>query len=107
MSTGETQLFSSNYAIVGCNYSRATAVPPGINYLVGLQTERTIIQQRLLKVFGLAPSLLRASIEMVGCGSDQGRRDIGTGGVAALRRGIQYLENADMGHKMPFRSLIT
>jgi hypothetical protein len=40
--------------------------------------------------------------EMVDCGSDQGRSDFETAGVAALRRGFQKRENADMGRKMPF-----
>jgi hypothetical protein len=40
--------------------------------------------------------------EMVGCGSDQGRSEVETAGVAALRRGFQPSENAELGHKMPF-----
>jgi hypothetical protein len=40
--------------------------------------------------------------EMVDCGSDQGRSDFATAGVARLRRGFQKSENADMGRKMPF-----
>jgi hypothetical protein len=39
---------------------------------------------------------------MAACGSDQGRSVIETTGVAALRRGFQQGENADMGRKMPF-----
>jgi len=39
---------------------------------------------------------------MVDCGSDQGRSEVETGGVAALRRGFQQSENAGLDHKMPF-----
>jgi hypothetical protein len=39
---------------------------------------------------------------MVDFGSGQGRSDVETAGVAALRRGIQQSENAGMGQKMPF-----
>jgi hypothetical protein len=39
---------------------------------------------------------------MVDCGSDQGRSDFETAGVARLRRGFQKSENADMDRKMPF-----
>jgi hypothetical protein len=40
--------------------------------------------------------------EMVDCGSDQGRSDFETAGVARLCRGFQKSENADMDRKMPF-----
>jgi hypothetical protein len=40
--------------------------------------------------------------QMVDFGSGQGRSDIETGGVAVLRRGIQYRENTGLGRKMPF-----
>jgi len=40
--------------------------------------------------------------QMVDFGSGQGHSDIETGGVAALRRGIQYRENTGLGRKMPF-----
>jgi hypothetical protein len=43
------------------------------------------------------------SSEMVGWHPDQGHRRIETAGVAALRRGFQSTENADMGVKMPFQ----
>jgi hypothetical protein len=39
---------------------------------------------------------------MVACGSDQGRSDFETAGVAWLRRGFQKSENAELGRKMPF-----
>jgi len=32
----------------------------------------------------------------------QGRNDVDTGGVTALRRGYQQSENVDLGRKMPF-----
>jgi hypothetical protein len=48
------------------------------------------------------PLLRSVHPEMVDCGSDQGRSDFETAGVAALRRGFQKSENADMGRKMPF-----
>ena len=35
-------------------------------------------------------------------GSGQGRREVETAGVAALRRGFQPSENAGLGRKMPF-----
>jgi hypothetical protein len=47
-------------------------------------------------------TLPNGRLEAVGWGPDQGRRMIETGGVAALRRGFQSSENADMGLKMPF-----
>jgi hypothetical protein len=40
--------------------------------------------------------------EMVDFGSGQGRSEVETGGVAALRRGFQPNENAGLGQKMPF-----
>ena len=39
---------------------------------------------------------------MVDFGTGQGRSDDETGGVAALRRGFQLSENADLDRKMPF-----
>jgi hypothetical protein len=39
---------------------------------------------------------------MVDCGSGQGRSNVETAGVAALRRGFQHRENAGLGRKMPF-----
>ena len=39
---------------------------------------------------------------MADFGSGQGRRLFVTGGVAALRRGLQKDENAGMDRKMPF-----
>ena len=39
---------------------------------------------------------------MVDFGSGPGRSLFVTGGVAALRRGLQNDENADLGRKMPF-----
>jgi len=39
---------------------------------------------------------------MVDFGSGQGRSDIETEGVAALRRGFKYRENTGLGRKMPF-----
>ena len=39
--------------------------------------------------------------EAVDFGLGQGRREFGTAGVAALRRGSQLLENEDLGQKMP------
>jgi hypothetical protein len=39
---------------------------------------------------------------MVDFGSGQGRSEVETAGVAALRRGFQPSENAGMGQKMPF-----
>ena len=44
---------------------------------------------------------IRVHSEKVACVSDQGRRQIGSAGVTALRRGIQSVENADMERKMP------
>jgi hypothetical protein len=44
----------------------------------------------------------RVHPEMVDFGSGQGRSDVETGGVAALRRGYQQSENAGLGQKMPF-----
>jgi hypothetical protein len=41
-------------------------------------------------------------LERVDCGSDQGRRANETAGAAALPRGFQLNENADMSRKMPF-----
>jgi hypothetical protein len=40
--------------------------------------------------------------QMVDLGSGQGRREVETAGVAALRRGSQPTENAGLGQKMPF-----
>ena len=40
--------------------------------------------------------------EMVDCVSDQGRSDLETGGVAALRRGFPNRENEELERKMPF-----
>ncbi len=40
--------------------------------------------------------------EMVGCGPDQGRSEVDTAGVAALRRGCQPSENTELGRKMLF-----
>jgi hypothetical protein len=40
--------------------------------------------------------------EMVDFGSGQGRSDIETAGVAALRRGFQRSENAGLDQKVPF-----
>ncbi len=40
--------------------------------------------------------------EMIDFGSGQGRRLFATTGVAALRRGLQKDENADLARKMPF-----
>ena len=40
--------------------------------------------------------------EMVDFGSGQGRSEVETAGVAALRRGFQPSENAGLGRKMPF-----
>jgi hypothetical protein len=40
--------------------------------------------------------------EMVDFGSVQGRSHIETAGVAALRRGFQWSQNADLDRKMPF-----
>jgi len=39
---------------------------------------------------------------MVDFGSGQGRSEIETAGVLALRRGFQSSENAGLGRKMPF-----
>jgi hypothetical protein len=39
---------------------------------------------------------------MVDFGSGQGRREVLTGGVAALRRGFKPSENAGLGRNMPF-----
>jgi hypothetical protein len=39
---------------------------------------------------------------MADFGSGQGRRNIETAGVAALRRGFQYFENTGLGRKMAF-----
>jgi hypothetical protein len=47
---------------------------------------------------------------MAGCGSDQGRSEVETrrrsleseASAAALRRGFQPSENAELGRKMPF-----
>jgi hypothetical protein len=38
---------------------------------------------------------------MVDCGPDQGRSEVETTGVAALRRGFQPSENTELGRKMP------
>ena len=48
------------------------------------------------------PFTISVHSEMVDCGSDQGRSDFATAGVAALRRGLQSRENAELGRKMPF-----
>ena len=40
--------------------------------------------------------------KMVAHGSGQGRSNVETGGVAALRRGFQQSENTGLGRKMPF-----
>jgi hypothetical protein len=37
----------------------------------------------------------------VDCGSDQGRSVFEAAGVAALRRGLQKRENAELGRKTP------
>jgi hypothetical protein len=39
---------------------------------------------------------------MVSFGSGQGRREVETGGVAALRRGFQPSDNAGLDRKAPF-----
>jgi hypothetical protein len=49
-----------------------------------------------VKVLSIARS------EMVDFGSVQGRSDVETAGVAALRRGFQLSENAERDQKMPF-----
>jgi hypothetical protein len=46
--------------------------------------------------------LSSAHPEMVDFGSGQGRSEIETAGVVALRRGFQSSENAGLGRKMPF-----
>jgi hypothetical protein len=55
---------------------------------------------------GCAQNNLLVSVrsEMVDFGSSQGRSDVESAGVAALRRGIQQSENAGMGQKMPFQN---
>ena len=40
--------------------------------------------------------------QVVDFGSGQGRSEVETAGVAALRRGFQPNENAGLGRKMPF-----
>ena len=46
--------------------------------------------------------LFRVHPEMVDFGSGQGRSEIETAGVVALRRGFQSSENVGLGRKMPF-----
>ncbi len=48
------------------------------------------------------PNVNSVYSEMVYCGPDQGRSEVETAGVAALRRGFQPSENAELGRKMPF-----
>jgi hypothetical protein len=62
----------------------------------------TIGLDEILTVCICAIKRTRFDSEMVGCGSGQGRSDVETAGVAALRRGFQHRENAGPGHKMPF-----
>ncbi len=46
--------------------------------------------------------IVSARPEMVDFGSGQGRRALGTAGLARRRRGFQKRENAGLGRKMPF-----
>jgi hypothetical protein len=55
----------------------------------------------LASLFGIWLKISFGS-EMADCVSDQGRSDLETGGVAALRRGFPDRENAELGRKMPF-----
>ena len=64
--------------------------------------DKLIITKRLSNINIHEQTLYSVRQEMVDLGSGQGRSDFATAVVAALRRGLQKSENADLERKMPF-----